>query len=430
MPARNLSSVLDARMSADTVRVLRALGETAEARGSNALVVGGVVRDLLLGIPNLDLDVVVDEPAAGFAAQAAARLGGEVRAVTRFGTLVLVVPGAPKVDVATARSETYERPGALPTVARGALADDLLRRDFTVNSLAIVLNPGGFGTLIDHYGGLADLDRGVLRVLTDRSFEDDPTRTLRAVRLSARYGFALEERTEALLRRAVENGCLATVTGERIMNEIVLILEEPDPWPAVERLATWGVLRALDGAWAGAPSEAVFRATAAALRPGAPCATPDAEPWIAFFLELVEPVPAGERDRVLDRLAAPRRLRDAVRDAAGLGRLAAGPLGSETEMRRSEIRRLLAACAPESLVHACARSAGGPAAARVALHLSELRHVRTRLSGSDVEALGVPRGPAVGRILAALLDAKLDGLVVSRADEEALARALASEAES
>jgi tRNA nucleotidyltransferase (CCA-adding enzyme) len=311
-------------------------------------------------------------------------------------------------------------------VAGGTLADDLVRRDFTLNSLAVVINREGFGTLIDHFRGLDDLERGVLRVLTDRSFEDDPTRILRAVRLSARFGFRLDGHTEDLLRRAVSGGSLGTVSGERILNEIVLILKEADPWPSAARLAAWGILTGIDPAWSGAPAESVFQVVARAVRPaeGLP-SVPDAEPWIAFFLALLDAAPPDGRQHILDRLAAPRQARDAARHAAELDALAAGRLGEPGEIRRSETRGLLARFVPEALLLAAAKRPASVAADRILLFLTDLRHVRTELTGKDIVALGVPQGPALGRILSALLDARLDGAASSRADEEAMARALA-----
>jgi len=423
MPERNLTTVMESRMPAETVRVLRDLGRVADERGAAALVVGGVVRDLLLGVPTGDLDIVVTEPAVDFGRAAAGALGGEVKAVTRFGTALLALPGGVKVDLATARSEVYERPGALPTVSGGTMDDDLLRRDFTLNSLAVAINEGDFGRLIDRFGGLADLERGVLRVLTGRSFEDDPTRTLRAVRLSARYGFRLEDGTRRLLERAVRDGCLATVTGERLLNEIVLILREPAPWPAAERLSAWGILAGIDEAWTGAPSEPVFAELARMLHPeSGPALAPDAEPWVAFFAALLDAAPRERRGRVLDRLAAPRRLRDAARQADELDGFSGGRLGAADEMRRSEVRRLLDGFGPDALVLGVARRPGSVAAARIRLFVEDIRHVRAELSGSDVIAMGVAPGPAVGRVLSAVLDAKLDGLARGRAGEESLAR--------
>jgi tRNA nucleotidyltransferase (CCA-adding enzyme) len=426
MAARDLTKEMEALMPDGAVEALRALGRVADRRGSAALVVGGVVRDILLGKAALDLDVVVSEPAPEFGRAAAAELGGAVRAVTRFGTALLVLPGGLKVDLATARSESYERPGALPTVAGGTLADDLLRRDFTLNALAVVINGSGFGTLVDHHGGLADLERGVLRVLTDRSFEDDPTRILRAVRLSARLGFALDGHTEELLVRAVAAGCLSTVTGERILNEIVLILSEEDPWPPAARLHDWGILRAIDAAWTAEPDRGAFSEVSRALRPatGGPGAA-DAEPWVTYLVSLLAGTAPEDRDRVLARLAAPGWARRAARDATALEGLADGRLGAPGDIRRSEVRRLLAPFAPEALVAAMASRPDAEAGRRIALFLSELRHAVTELRGTDVEALGVPRGPAVGRVLGTILDARLDGEVTSRAEEEALARRLA-----
>ena len=229
MQTRNITDLLLARMPRENVEILRRLGELADRRGSAAFVVGGVVRDILRDIHTCDLDVVVDESAVDYAQAAAAELGGTVKTHTRFGTAILVVPPGRKIDLATARSEAYERPGALPVVAAGGIREDLERRDFTINSMAVRINERGFGELLDFHGGRDDLDAGVLRVLTDRSFEDDPTRILRGVRFASRFGFEFEATSERLLRDCVRAGGVATVSGERLMNEIVLILREPTP---------------------------------------------------------------------------------------------------------------------------------------------------------------------------------------------------------
>jgi tRNA nucleotidyltransferase (CCA-adding enzyme) len=413
------------RLPPNVVETLCALGKLAGARKTSAFVVGGVVRDLVLGIPNDDLDIVVEEPAEAFAAAAAAALGGSVKAHTRFGTAILMLPGGLKIDLATARSETYVRPGALPDVRPGAaIRDDLRRRDFTINSMAIRLGPDGLSALLDPYSGMDDLREGSIRVLTDRSFEDDPTRVLRAVRFAARFGFDLEDHTEELLREGVRRGFLSTVSGERIMNELALILSEREPWPPVRRLVEWGVLAAVETSWqVPLESGAVFERVQAVLDPVAGGRTgPGVETWRVYFLALIEPVQTSDRERILKRLRSSGRLRDLARDLGTLEDRARDVVRSAAPPR-SAVFHALAGLGTEVLLLEMALRPGA-AADRIALYLDLLRNVRPSLSGRDVEALGIPRGPAVGKILAELLDARLDGAVVSREEERALAERL------
>lgn len=426
MPERDVTDLLSSGMPEESLALLRTIGEIADATGAGAFVVGGVVRDLLLGTGNYDLDVVVDEAAPAFADRAARSLGGSVKAHTRFGTAILVLPGGRKVDVATARRESYERPGALPTVAAGSILDDLRRRDFTINSMAVRLNASGFGTLIDHFGGEADLDAGVLRVLTDRSFDDDPTRILRGVRFAARFSYRFDEHTEALLREALERDSLSTVSGERIMNEIALILSEGDPWPPVERMIAWGVLPAIHGEWRlDASLGTAFAEIGHLFAPE--CAAPggdEVEPWRLYFATMLLPLPPDARSRVLDRLSAGRRLHDTARHIERFERESAAALESPGEVSRSAVYRALGGLSTEALLVGVATHRSPRVRERIGLFLSDLRSATTSLNGRDLVALGVPEGPRVGEILAELLDARLDGEVTCEREERALAERL------
>ncbi|HET6498465.1 MAG TPA: CBS domain-containing protein, partial [Coriobacteriia bacterium] len=224
---------------------LRAVGRLAEERGLRAHAVGGFVRDMLLGRRNLDIDVVVEGDAVAFAQMAAEALNVRVKVHRRFGTAVLVFSRALHLDVTSARTEYYLRPGALPTVERSSLRQDLFRRDFTVNAMAACVNPQCFGAIADPFGGLRDLERGVLRVLHSLSFVEDPTRVLRAARFERRFGFEMDAGTEQLARQAVEMGVIDDVSGARIREEMLDIIDEDSPAAVFERLQELGALETL-----------------------------------------------------------------------------------------------------------------------------------------------------------------------------------------
>jgi tRNA nucleotidyltransferase (CCA-adding enzyme) len=429
----NVTTLLESRLHAKALELLRKLGELADERGVGAYVVGGVVRDLVLDVgAGFDLDVVVEERGEEFAETAAARLGGSVKAHTRFGTAILVVPGGGKVDVATARSEVYERPGALPVVTPGPIARDLERRDFTINSMAVTINAGDFGRLLDFHGGHADLTkRGILRVLSERSFEDDPTRILRGVRFAARFGFGFEPETERLLRQAVAEDRLSTVSGERIANEIVLILGEPEPWPPVERLATWGILDAIVAGWAVPPEvEATFAEVARLadhVSDDEPGRRAEGETWRVRFLAMLEPSDRGVRNAVLDRLNAGRRMRTLALELARFEDETREIISADVRLQDSTLHRSLSGFSRELLGFCRARWRGTRVAERIGRYVNELAGTATSLTGGDLESLGIPQGPAVGKVLAKLLEARLDGSIGSREDEIELATRLARE---
>ena len=202
----DIAARLQLSLPDDILILLQAAGTVASKKGFRLYVVGGFVRDLLLGMPNLDIDLVVEGSAVAMAKAMANRFGGEVRGHPRFGTAKWLLEGSsftslPAIDFVGARRESYAQPGALPDVEPGSIEQDLLRRDFSINTLAICLNDGCFGQLLDLFGGVADLRAGAIRVLHDLSFVDDPTRILRAVRYEARLNFRIEPHTESLLIR-------------------------------------------------------------------------------------------------------------------------------------------------------------------------------------------------------------------------------------
>ncbi|HET8580734.1 MAG TPA: poly-A polymerase, partial [Nitrospiraceae bacterium] len=215
-------ALLRDRLPNRVFQVLEQAGELAERTSVSAFVVGGFVRDLLLGQSNLDLDLVIEGDGIAYARALARAVKAEVKVHARFGTAVIVCPDGFKLDVATARTEHYERPAALPTVQRSSIKDDLYRRDFTINTLAIRLKPSRFGELVDFYGGQRDLNEKTIRVLHSRSFVEDPTRVFRAIRFEQRFGFRLGAEALALIKEAVEKDLFHRLSGSRLSNELIL----------------------------------------------------------------------------------------------------------------------------------------------------------------------------------------------------------------
>jgi len=207
------------------MNIIEIVGKLADELKVKAYIVGGPVRDKLLGIKNYDLDFVVEEDGIKFAEALNKALKGKLTIYKAFGTATIAIKGK-RVDIVTSRKETYKHPAAYPAIKHGNIKDDLFRRDFTINAMAISVNKKNFGELVDFYGGQKDLKKGVIRVLHDKSFMDDPTRIFRAVRFSVRFGFKIEPHTKRLIKEAVLDGLLREVNAGRIRKEIEAFLKE------------------------------------------------------------------------------------------------------------------------------------------------------------------------------------------------------------
>lgn len=365
-------------------------------------LVGGAVRDILMGGEPVDLDLVVEGDAGGLAA----RLGGAVRVHDRFGTSTVTLDGF-DYDIACARRETYAQPGALPDVDPGSLAQDLLRRDFTVNAAAIALTGARPGELRVAPSTLEDLDNRLLRVLHDRSFTDDPTRLLRLARYASRLSFVVEPRTLALVRAAVHAGAVSTVSGSRTGAELRLLASEPDPIAALQAMHDLALDTAIDSDF-GLHDPALARSALGLLPAEA------RRDRLALALAAAA-VPKSRLARMLESLAFEAPDRDNILAATRVETLVMA-LAQATVP--SEIADAVGAAPLEAV--AIAGALGPSDQARE--WLESLRHVRLEIDGSDLLAAGVPQGPAVGAALRAALAAKLDGRASGRQQE--LAEAL------
>ena len=405
----NLIPAMEALLPAATVHLLRRAGVTAAREGAALYLVGGSVRDLLLGRPVMDLDLVAEGDGPRIAEALAAELGGRVAARSQFGTAKLVV-GDQTLDVATARLEAYAHPGALPAVRPGTLRDDLARRDFTVNAMAAHLGQETFGEIEDRLGGGADLSQRVLRPLHDGSFVDDATRVLRALRYEHRLGFRMDGPTEALVRR--DAPYLATISGDRIRHEVERICQEARPEASLARARDLGVLAALLPGldWPEEVHCAVSRARDAGEQTA---------PLLFVALLASSLTPEGGA-AFADRLAMPARWRRVVDHTVAL-RPTLDALTQE-ELRPSQIERLLRGTDEQAVLAWRLLANADLVRVRLASYATELRHVQPRLNGHDLRDLGAPSGPEMGRLLEELRTAVLDGNVHGREAEEAWVR--------
>ncbi len=404
----NLSSQLEEYLPQEILKLVKDAGEKASVLGREAYLVGGAVRDLFLGRANFDLDLVVEGNAIRLAQELAKDSQTKLIIHSRFGTAKLSYSNF-SLDLATARRETYSQPGALPTVQPGNLSDDLRRRDFSINAMALCLAPQRFGELVDLYHSKDDLDNQLIRVLHPNSFIDDATRILRGLRYEQRLGFRLEPKTAELLRR--DAAMLDTISGDRIRHELELILKEDCPERVLRRADELGVLNKLHPSLKGNGwlSQGFDQARRLCKR---------TSPLPLYLCLLIYNLTDQENEQFLSRLNFPKRLAQATRHTLQL-KAQLHSLASP-QLKPSDIYQSLHGYTTQS-IQANAVSSESPVVSRhLQLYLAKLRYVKPLLNGEDLQRMGIPSGPQLGKILEALHEARLNGQVRTREEEEKL----------
>ena len=409
--AINLSTKITDQLPGELVNFMQVAGEVVQSHGQKLYLVGGVVRDLLLRRTNFDLDLVLEGDAIELARELANIKQGKITAHTRFGTAKLQWANW-SVDLTTARSETYPKPCVLPTVKPASIKEDLFRRDFTINTMALELNPGHYGQLLDLYGGRDDLEHKLVRVLHDKSFIDDATRIWRGLRYEQRLNFQLESATLQLLKRDISY--LDAISGDRMRHELELILKEEYPEKVLYRADELGVLPKLHPAlkgngWLAAKFEQARKLS-----------SPDS-PSVGLYLALLTYRLSDEaNEQLISYLRLPKSVAQTVRDAISLKtrlKSLANP-----ELSPSSIYALLHDYSPTAVT---ANSLAGDSLLvrqHLYLFLSKLRYIKPALSGDDLKGMGVAQGPGIKETLNRLLEARLDGKVTSKRDEEDLVK--------
>ena len=420
---KEVERLITKQLSSRVVGVLRHLGEIGEELALPIYVVGGFVRDLLLGIENLDIDVTVEGDGILFAESFAVRFGCRCKSHQKFGTAVIVFPDGFKIDVASTRVEYYESPGALPTVERSSLKRDLYRRDFTINTLAIRLNTPEFGVLIDYFGAQRDMQERAIRVLHNLSFVEDPTRVFRAIRFELRLGFHIVRHTENLIKNAVKMNFLEKLGGKRLLTELVLIFREKEPLRAVERLAELGLLRfvhpdlvlAADNRRLLAETQqVVFWFDLLFLERAF-------EKWVVYFLALCDPLSNEQFRGTCTRLSVGEHYREKLCEMRQKAWEVLKTMEVRTARRgtveRSAIYAWLRDLPVEVLLYMMAKTGSEKVKKAISLYFTQLQGVRPLISGDDLKTMGVPPGPLYGTILETVLTARLNNRVQSREDE-------------
>lgn len=411
MPSMSIAD-LDRRLSPNISAIIKLAGSQAGNLGFKLYLVGGTVRDLMLDSPNLDIDLAVIGDALVLAKSLAEKTGGRLTTHGRFGTARLHYPGF-ILDLATARAETYPHAGALPVVRPAGIEEDLFRRDFTINAMAISLNSDSYGILIDPYGGKSDLDRGIIRTLHSKSFNDDATRIWRAIRYEQRLDFRIERTTLHQLRCNL--GMLFTISADRLRHEFERVLDEKAPEKVFRRAWRLGILEKLH------PSLKADRWLSARFRLARNTAAP---PLLhIFYISLLAyRMQPQECEEFLSRLNFSSNVTRTVRDTVLLRQLSGELI--KPGLKPGRIYELLNEYSDTAITVGAIATTSYVERRRLRLYLDRLRHVRVSLTGSDLLTLGVPPGPPVGATLRKLLKAKLDGKIKSRKDEEACVRRL------
>jgi tRNA nucleotidyltransferase (CCA-adding enzyme) len=421
---RIISNYMKERLPQEILNTLVGVGEIAEKLKFEAYVVGGFVRDLFLYRTNEDIDIVIEGDGIAFAKAYAKATGARIHSHRKFGTAVVIFPDGHKIDVATARMEYYRSPAALPDVEMSSIKLDLFRRDFTINTLAINLNPKRFGRLIDFFGAQKDIKDKAIRVLHNLSFVEDPTRVFRAIRFEQRFGFAIGKLTVSLINNAVKMEFFKRLSGRRVFSELRLILEEENPTPAVSRMADFNLLQVVH------PSLEVddqliilFNAVKSAM------SWHDLlfveEPylrWTVYFMAMIKDCDMVTSKRICAELElAPRYSQLLCQNRiAAQQRLAKMEQGLPDTA--SELYHCLENFRTELILFMMAATTQKPVKKAISHYYNELRKVQPLIGGRDLIDMGLKPGIIFRQVLDAVQDAKLNGMVQTRDDEQLYAK--------
>ena len=399
--------------------VLNKIGEIGDRLDFPVFMVGGIVRDLFLGIKNYDLDIVVEGEGIKFARELSRDLGGRTKSHEKFGTAIVILADDFKIDVATARREFYEYPAAFPKVELSSIKKDLYRRDFTINAMAIQLNQKYFGKLIDFFGGQKDLRIGIIRVLYNLSFVEDPARIIRAIRFEQRYNFKMNKTTEDFLKKAIGDKLLSRLRKKRITEELILILKEENPLKSLKRMEELGALKYI------LPELELNEETVERLnkvKDNFDFWTRDIpdekiELWVIYFCCLIRNLKKSQLQRIYKKLIIKQKFIDKINYCyLNLDQIIK-MISQKTKISPSVIYLTLKGLPNEVLFLAMTESDTNIAKERINNYFRKYKKESLYISGNELKELQVKPGPIYSQILNKLLCAQLDGEVKNKRDE-------------
>ncbi len=416
---KNIKNMFNERLPAHVVKLLMDLGKVADESGFNAYLVGGLVRDIILKRENLDVDIVIEGDGIQFAKTFASKYKAKVKSHAKFGTANVSMPDGFKLDIATARMERYESPGALPLVELSSLKRDLLRRDFTINTLAVYLNNKDFGVLIDHFGALKDIKERVLRVIHNLSFIEDPTRILRALRFEQRFEFKIGKLTETLIQNAIKINCFKNLSIQRLFTELRLILMEEEPARIIQRMDDYDILKFISPklTLTNEIKNILIRIKDILVWFNLLYLNIDYEPWKIYFLGLTHSLP----DEALHKLAEWGKAQNkdiiSLVSARHETRQALKELYRVKEGKNYSIYKILSPLSPEMMLYTMAITRSEKIKRYISLFFTKLRDTKVLLNGKDLIAMGYKPGAHFKIIFDSLLKARLENNLVSKEDE-------------
>lgn len=412
---KNLASLIKERFPDEIYEILRLSGEIGDALEHGVYIVGGSVRDLLRTEENLDIDIVVEGDGIAFARELGRRLGAKVKTHERFGT-AKIIKGDLKLDVATARTEYYESPAALPTVETSSIKKDLYRRDFTINTLSIKLNPRDFGQLVDFFGGQRDLREKTIRVLHNLSFVEDPTRAFRAIRFAERFGFKPSKHTENLIKSVIKMNLFEKLSGTRLYEELLLIFNETEPAKTLRRLSEYDLLKAIHPllSWSDELGMTLNGVHESLLWFSLSFIEEKPDKGTMYLMALISGMKEEDKDTALNRLSMPIRLKEAlikgISDARNIVRIL--PLGEP-----ADIYDTLLGLPLETVLFAMSIAKEQSKKKEISKYLLEWRNQKPLIGGNDLKRMGISPGPLYSRIFKKVIYEKLKGRLKSKEDE-------------
>jgi len=416
---RSFLTQMKEQLPKSMLELMRNVGNMADDMGYQAFAIGGFVRDILLRYKNLDLDVVIEGEGIKFAKKFTSAYKFKAKYHRKFGTAQITTPERFKIDVASARREYYEFPAALPIIELSTVRQDLYRRDFTINTFAIRLNPQHFGEMVDFFGGKRDIKNRVIKVIHNLSFVEDPTRIFRALRFEQRFGFSISKETAKLIHNAVKMDIPLRLSGHRIFGELQLIMEEDNPPSVIKRMADFDLLKffhpqlTYDKAMQGLMESINEVLTWFELL----FLNEEWEKWRVYFLGMVDGLNDDRSSDFGERFAFMKKDTKKVLSERNQAKSALTKLQTQKSLKNSTIYAILQSLSIEALLYIMAKSTQTRIKKAISYYITQLRFTESVLNGRDLKKAGLPPGKIYKRVLDNLLNARLDGKITSREDE-------------